>query len=1018
MATPIKVAVRVRPLNKSEVEEGANSIVSVDPRVKQCTITNPTSGEAKAFTFDHIYDSSINESSPMYASQQTLWTDLGDDLLEAAWAGYNYSLFAYGQTGSGKSYSMLGFGQDNEKKGILPRACEAIFEKMARCEQEGNPADGQNISFTVEASMLEIYNEKVRDLFVPLQKQQRKGLRIRDSPKTGAYVEGLKKVPVSSSNQIKRLLEFGTKQRTLAATNMNETSSRAHTIFTITFVTRKVEPVTMKATSKTSQINLVDLAGSERIAKTGAEGDRLTEGQHINRSLSALGNVINALASNSSRKKQSVVPYRDAALTHLLKSSLGGNAKTTMIASVSPADINFAESLSTLRYANRTKQIKNIAVVNEDPNDRLIRHLREEMEGLRQQLQNSTGLGTKQREELRAEMETTFHLEMEKKRAEWEQHERDYQALLSREGGGDVPPTTPHLSNLNEDAALTGVLKFFLEDNCDYVVVSSDNRTDEAENLIVLGGMGIMPRHAVIRRRARGPDGYGNCELTLTSFSGARTLINGIHLSADEDRFLNHGDRIMFGNNSNIYIVVIPSEDQGPEDIDFDWEASMKEANAAVMDGLAADNKKKYEAAEQEKRLMEQRIKELEMHLINERRRASQDTMKQEELQEQLEKQIIESEKFSKRQERERKERSLMDRQLLHALPLVHEANSISAALKKGMKFSAKLVSRMVYSGIDSQATYSTEVCIHTTTTSPREHRSTSSMPIDRQSLWSLEKFNARVYIMRDMYSVWMDKGTLTGTEFDNKDTDPFIPEDQLVGTCLIQLEALRYMLDIQEHTPIVDYAGRSQGELEVMLFPSLVGCADTDVSDDLQDVAGKGRIDIVVDVKSARGLSKTVVASHEYIYVKWKLITSDWYKSDKTTLQSMNPTISHKAKVTANVTNELCTFISAAAMCIEVWASVEGPHDGRDARSQTTEALDEMVEVPETIPSDEADELACLKTENQALEKQNAELSTKLSEALQQIEVLEQSLLKQRQTKAVVSPRKATSNESSGNWC
>ena len=167
------------------------------------------------------------------------------ELLEAAWAGYNYSLFAYGQTGSGKSHSMVGFG---EARGIIPRACEAIFEKMANAkagEQEGS--GGDDVRYKVEASMLEIYNERIRDLFVPMSQQEKAGLKVRDSPSTGAYVDGLKKIPVVSYRQIERLMAFGTKNRTVAATNMNETSSRAHTIFCIAFVQTVVIRDTMKA---------------------------------------------------------------------------------------------------------------------------------------------------------------------------------------------------------------------------------------------------------------------------------------------------------------------------------------------------------------------------------------------------------------------------------------------------------------------------------------------------------------------------------------------------------------------------------------------------------------------------------------------------------------------------------------------------------------------------------------------------------------------------------------------------
>jgi kinesin family protein 1 len=267
--------------------------------------------------------------------------------------------------------------------------------------------DDKELSFRVECSMLEIYNERIRDLFVPFSHQNEKklgGLKLRDSPSLGVVVEGLKSSPVSSYSQIDLLMAQGTKNRTIAATNMNETSSRAHTIFMVRLTQTRVtgSAAELKAVERTSIINLVDLAGSERQKGSGAEGDRLKEAGAINKSLSVLGNVISALAFNASlasesdaRKRRRAeaaaaggigtgtaerhIPYRDSVLTHLLRNSLGGNARTTMLAAISPADINFDETLSTLKYADRAKQIRNKPVVNEGLDERLIRELKEQV---------------------------------------------------------------------------------------------------------------------------------------------------------------------------------------------------------------------------------------------------------------------------------------------------------------------------------------------------------------------------------------------------------------------------------------------------------------------------------------------------------------------------------------------------------------------------------------------------------------------------------------------------------------
>lgn len=286
------VAVRLRPFNEREKARDAKRCVMVDPaRPNSCMLVNPVDTSlSRQFTFDHVFDS-FTEDPEQNATQRTVWEAVGRPVLEAAWEGYNVSLFAYGQTGSGKSHSMVGF--DHTDKGIIPNACEKMFERIqANTDSE--------LSFRVECSMLEIYNERIRDLFVAFSQQGEKraaGLRLRDSPSQGVVVEGLLSAPVSSYAQVERLMAQGTRNRTIAATNMNETSSRAHTIFMVkltqTRVSREVGGGNqgetggeIRATDRTSVINLVDLAGSERQKASGAEGDRLKEAGSINKSLS------------------------------------------------------------------------------------------------------------------------------------------------------------------------------------------------------------------------------------------------------------------------------------------------------------------------------------------------------------------------------------------------------------------------------------------------------------------------------------------------------------------------------------------------------------------------------------------------------------------------------------------------------------------------------------------------------------------------------------------------------------
>ena len=278
-------------------------------------------------------------------------------------------------------------------EGLIPRICQELFCKMQESKQNGS-------SFRTEVSYLEIYNEKVKDLLnSKCSTEYGNNLKVREHPKTGPYVQDLTKHLVTDYSDVQELMARGNANRTTASTNMNDTSSRSHAIFTVTFsqASFDCEDTPRETLSK---LNLVDLAGSERANATGATGQRLLEGAHINKSLVTLGSVIKALAGSSSSSNNnnnnnsnqngvrksipssSFIPYRDSVLTWLLKDSLGGNSKTIMISTISPADVNYGETLSTLRYSNRAKDIINKPTINEDSNTRLIRDLRSEIERL------------------------------------------------------------------------------------------------------------------------------------------------------------------------------------------------------------------------------------------------------------------------------------------------------------------------------------------------------------------------------------------------------------------------------------------------------------------------------------------------------------------------------------------------------------------------------------------------------------------------------------------------------------
>ncbi|XP_025757313.1 kinesin-like protein KIF1B isoform X4 [Oreochromis niloticus] len=385
----VKVAVRVRPFNSREISKESKCIIQMQGNTT--TILNPKAPKepAKTFSFDYSYWSHTSPDDPCFASQNLVYNDIGKEMLQHAFEGYNVCIFAYGQTGAGKSYTMMG-KQEEGQEGIIPMLCEDLFEKI---NEDGNK---EELSYSVEVSYMEIYCERVRDLLNPKNKGN---LRVREHPLLGPYVEDLSKLAVTSYTDIADLMDAGNKARTVAATNMNETSSRSHAVFTIVFTQRKHDSETDLSTEKVSKISLVDLAGSERADSTGAKGTRLKEGANINKSLTTLGKVISALAevdnctSKSKKKKKSdFIPYRDSVLTWLLRENLGGNSRTAMVAALSPADINYDETLSTLRYADRAKNIKCNAVINEDPNNKLVRELKDEVARLKELLR-AQGLG-------------------------------------------------------------------------------------------------------------------------------------------------------------------------------------------------------------------------------------------------------------------------------------------------------------------------------------------------------------------------------------------------------------------------------------------------------------------------------------------------------------------------------------------------------------------------------------------------------------------------------------------------
>uniref|UniRef100_A0A671WCH4 plus-end-directed kinesin ATPase n=1 Tax=Sparus aurata TaxID=8175 RepID=A0A671WCH4_SPAAU len=710
----VKVAVRVRPFNSREMGKDSKCIIQMSG--------NTTSENAKSPPLFTFYSLCLQPEDINYASQMQVYKDIGEEMLLHAFEGYNVCIFAYGQTGAGKSYTMMG-RQEKDQQGIIPLLCEDLFTKI-------NDSNNDNsMSYSVEVSYMEIYCERVRDLLNPKNKGN---LRVREHPLMGPYVEDLSKLAVTSYNDIQDLMDSGNKARTVAATNMNETSSRSHAVFNIIFTQKKHDMDSENTSEKVSKISLVDLAGSERADSTGAKGTRLKEGANINKSLTTLGKVISALAEVNKKKKkvENFIPYRDSVLTWLLRENLGGNSRTAMVAALSPADINYDETLSTLRYADRAKQIRCNAVINEDPNNRLVRELKEEVARLKDLLY-AQGLGDIIESECPSNKTLVHPHETEKIIAElnetWEEKLRrteairmDREALLAemgvamREDGGTLgvfsPKKTPHLVNLNEDPLMSECLLYYIKDGT--TKVGRENAKTRQD--IVLSGHFIKDEHCTFSSTT-GPQGEG-CVI-LEPCEGTETYVNGKRVTSPI--VLRSGNRIIMGK-SHVFRF------NDPEQARLERERTpCAETPVEPVDWAFAQRELLEKQGIDMKQEMEQRLQELEDQYRKEREEASNLLEQQrldyesklEALQRQVDSRYLESPEEEEEPEEEvpwteretelalwafRKWRfyqftSLRDLLWGNAI-FLKEANAISVELKKKVQFQFVLLTDTLYS--------------------------------------------------------------------------------------------------------------------------------------------------------------------------------------------------------------------------------------------------------------------------------------------------------------------------------
>uniref|UniRef100_A0A452VAG8 Kinesin family member 13B n=1 Tax=Ursus maritimus TaxID=29073 RepID=A0A452VAG8_URSMA len=898
-------------------------------------------------------DESVREK---YAGQDDVFKCLGENILQNAFDGYNACIFAYGQTGSGKSYTMMGTA---DQPGLIPRLCSGLFERTQKEENEEQ-------SFKVEVSYMEIYNEKVRDLLDP--KGSRQTLKVREHNVLGPYVDGLSKLAVTSYKDIESLMSEGNKSRTVAATNMNEESSRSHAVFKITLTHTLYDVKSGTSGEKVGKLSLVDLAGSERATKTGAAGDRLKEGSNINKSLTTLGLVISALADQSAGKnKNKFVPYRDSVLTWLLKDSLGGNSKTAMVATVSPAADNYDETLSTLRYADRAKNIVNHAVVNEDPNARIIRDLREEVEKLREQLTKAEAMKSpelkdrlEESEKLIQEMTVTWEEKLRKTEEIAQERQKQLESLgISLQSSGiKVGDDKCFLVNLNADPALNELLVYYLKE---HTLIGSANSQD-----IQLCGMGILPEHCIIDITAEG-------QVMLTPQKNTRTFVNGSSVSSPIQ--LHHGDRILWGNN-HFFRLNLPKKKKKADREDEEHDTSMKNDTSSEQLDVDGDSSSEvsseinfnYEYAQMEVTMkalgnndpMQSILNSLEQQHEEEKRSAleRQRLMYEHEL-EQLrrrlspEKQNCRSgDRFSfhspsaqqrLRQWAEEREATLnnslmrLREQIVKANLLVREASYIAEELDKRTEY--KVTLQIPASSLDAN----------------RKRGSLLSEPAIQvrrkgkgKQIWSLEKLDNRLLDMRDLYQEWKESNYKKLIRSYFKRADPFYDEQEnhsLIGVANVFLESLFYDVKLQYAVPIVNQKGEVAGRLhvEVMRISGDVGerIAGGDDTTDLscdKETQENRLVCMVIKIRAflflqVKILQATGLPQHlsHFVFCKYNfwdqqepVIVAPEVDTSSSSPVSKEPqcmvVFDHCNEFSVNITEDFIEHLSEGALAIEVY--------------------------------------------------------------------------------------------------
>jgi len=973
----IQVGVRVRPFNAREKERESECIIQM-PGQNQTKI-HDENGKERTFTFDHSFwshdgykvldDGYLQPVDEEYADQKKVFDAVGRQILENAWEGYHCCLFAYGQTGSGKSYSMVGYGAN---KGIIPISCDEIFKRIGENKQPDK-------SFEVQVSMLEIYNEKVQDLLIRPDKRPQGGLKIRESKVLGIFVDGLSKYPVTSYEQISKKMDEGYNNRTIGSTLMNATSSRAHTIVTIEF--RQITMLAKRRSEKLSMINLVDLAGSERSGATGATGDRLKEGCNINKSLLILGNVINCLADKAIGKNKNMLPpYRDSALTRILQNALGGNSKTVMICALSPASINYEETLSTLRYADRAKKIQNKAVINESEHDKMVRLLKEENVGLKKMIEDlqkklmgqggvfgdddkQAFLDLKEQYDANQKVMTDMQKTFEERLEEAKKNEGDHI-------GQHVEISLPHLVVLNEDPQLSYKLKYQLVDLPVYVGRKHGNPTPQ----ITLSGIGIKQNHAIFEKQ-------GEEIILKPNDKDAREyiFINGKNIPP-EGQIIKTKDRIIFGTNT---IFIYMKSSTGEDIYDIDWETAQMELQKEIEEVTKRQNeenekrkqdefnllkkdleeeftKKKKEMEEELKKQAEEYQLQLkEMNENAEKQKIEQERLAQEEkLRQKIEQ--LEEEKAKKRREFEIKEKNELMKleQAKKESEIVRKNEKLESNLTIIMKKLSKLkiIIKEFKRNINLEVTLQSNVMEDGDEKNPNIIIRVENYEEGTVYYWTSETFHNRFDLMNDLFERFYDNDLEIANIPQEEDPLWDEPTHSLLGYAFYKLEPVAYLMSNPSSVSIISPIGNVMGQLEVDIIPHDENGNEYDeVPESPSELIGQS-LSLKVSIISAKNLPvnfcRNLKVEYQTFYDRQVNSTKLYNENDSNLTEfKIGEEFEHKIDY---LTKEDVDFLEKEKLCLKVYAYEDVEKKGKigvDDLLKIDKEVEKLNEPTEEIP-------------------------------------------------------------------